>query len=77
MNAYLLNRTIGSVAPSAFQVAQTTSLVHDLEPAPGIRFSHHRSDQGGDQTPEDDPDQILAHRSGANVLAIDHYEGRL
>ncbi|PLB33724.1 WD repeat protein [Aspergillus candidus] len=76
MNAYLLNRTIGSVAPSSFQVAQTTSLVHNLEPAPGIRFSHHRSDQGGDQTPEDDPDHILAHRSGTNVLAIDHYEGR-
>ncbi|KAL3475232.1 WD40-repeat-containing domain protein [Aspergillus californicus] len=67
MNSYLLNRAFGSITPSSFHIAQKTRLVHSLEPAPGIRFgsSHNNADE-----------DVLAHSAGANVLAIDQYEGR-
>ncbi|KAJ5222306.1 uncharacterized protein N7469_008546 [Penicillium citrinum] len=83
MNSYLLNRALGSVAPNAFHTAQTERLVHYLEPAPGIRFSSRkaaRSDVSQDDTAlssELDPtEQLFAHRSGVNCLAIDQFEGR-
>ncbi|KAL5342113.1 WD40-repeat-containing domain protein [Aspergillus crustosus] len=69
MNSYLLNRVLGTVSPSTFHTAQTTRLVHNLEPAPGIRFS---STKDGAST----SDEVFAHTAGANVLAIDQYEGR-
>lgn len=80
MNAYLLNRVLGSISPSTFHVAQTTRLVQQLEPAPGIRFSARRDILlGGSQ--EDAglifDDEVFAHKAGVNVLAIDHYDGRL
>lgn len=85
MNSYLLNRALGTVSPNAFHVAQTTRLVHNLEPALGIRFSSRRAapaDQNqGDATPldQDDPtiaENVLAHKSGVNCLVIDQFEGR-
>lgn len=72
MNSYLLNRALGSVSPYDFHVAQTTRLVQLLEPAPGIRFSCRRGSAAADE----DDDEIFAHKAGANVLAIDQYEGR-
>ncbi|KAL3446557.1 WD40-repeat-containing domain protein [Aspergillus insuetus] len=72
MNAYLLNRALGSITPSAFHLAQTTRLVHNLEPAPGIRFSS--DDKANTQVAT--PDDLVAHKAGANVLALDQYEGR-
>ncbi|KKK18252.1 hypothetical protein AOCH_001944 [Aspergillus ochraceoroseus] len=57
---------LGSIVPSAFQRAQSTRLIHQLEPAPGIRFSSVKTDE----------DDILAHSAGVNVLAIDQYERR-
>lgn len=85
MNSYLLNRALGTVSPNAFHVAQTTRLVHNLEPAPGIRFSSRRAapaDQNqSDATSLDQEDptiveNVVAHKSGVNCLAIDHFEGR-
>ncbi|KAJ5610677.1 hypothetical protein N7510_007396 [Penicillium lagena] len=84
MNSYLLNRALGSVTPSAFHVAQTTRLVHHLEPAPGIRFSSPRpgasTQHEDDVAPLDrelDPvAEVFAHKSGVNCLAIDQFEGR-
>lgn len=75
MNSYLLNRALGSIAPSTFHTAQTARLVHHLEPAPGIRFSskHQAEFEGHGLDTEGD---IYAHRAGANVLAIDQYDGR-
>ncbi|KAL4885790.1 WD40-repeat-containing domain protein [Aspergillus karnatakaensis] len=69
MNSYLLNRALGTVSLSAFHSAQTTRLVHNLEPAPGIRFSSTKSSSS-------ESDEGFAHKAGANVLAIDQYEGR-
>lgn len=82
MNAYLLNRALGTISPSSFHVAQTSRLVHHLEPAPSIRFSSRKQAQSAESRPEgpgsfDQEDEILAHQAGANVLAIDQYEGRL
>jgi DNA excision repair protein ERCC-8 len=86
MNSYLLNRALGSVSPNAFHVAQTTRLVHSLEPAPGIRFTSRRAASAnqsqGAATPldQDDPtiaENVVAHKSGVNCLAIDQFEGRL
>lgn len=85
MNSYLLNRALGSVSSTTFHVAQTTRLVHNLEPAPGIRFSSRRATPAGrsrdDATPLDeevDPivEEVFAHKSGVNCLAIDQFEGR-
>ena len=75
MNAYLLNRALGSITPSTFHVAQTTQLVQHLEPSPGIRFSSRKKPH-----PQEDvlgSDEVFAHQAGANVLAIDQYDGRL
>jgi DNA excision repair protein ERCC-8 len=84
MNSYLLNRSLGSVAPNEFHVAQTTRLVHNIEPAPGIRFSSRRAlttdDSEDDVAPLDQElgasAELFAHKSGVNRLAIDQFEGR-
>lgn len=75
MNSYLLNRALGTIAPSTFHTAQTARLVHHLEPAPGIRFSskHQAEFEGHGLDTEGD---IYAHRAGTNVLAVDQYDGR-
>lgn len=82
MNSYLLNRALGSVTPNAFHVAQTTRLVHHLEPAPGIRFSSRKpatrsQDDATAFDQEFDPvTEVFAHKSGVKCLAIDQFEGR-
>lgn len=84
MNSYLLNRALGSIAPSTFYVAQTTRLVHNLEPAPGIRFSSRkaatrpqpRNDADLHEELEPIEDEAFAHKAGAKCLAIDQFEGR-
>ncbi|KAJ6081615.1 hypothetical protein N7499_006489 [Penicillium canescens] len=85
MNSYLLNRALGSVNPNDFHVAQTTRLVHHLEPAPGIRFSSRRAAASADRTEDDvapldqelsSAAEVFAHKSGVNCLAVDQLEGR-
>ncbi|KAJ5671561.1 hypothetical protein N7507_000688 [Penicillium longicatenatum] len=84
MNSFLLNRALGSVSSNTFHVAQTSRLVHNLEPAPGIRFSSRRAprrnESRDDATPSDEEHDLtedeIAHRSGVNCLAIDKFEGR-
>lgn len=77
MNSYLLNRTLGSIYPSTFHVAQTSRLVQHLEPAPGIRFSSRKEPRYQDGLGLDQEPNEAAHLAGANVLAIDKYDGRL
>lgn len=82
MNSFLLNVAQGSISPSAFHISQTSRLVRLLEPAPGIRFASRKPVTGeiktGDVSFLDSkgPDEILAHKAGVNVLAIDHHGGR-
>ena len=84
MNAYLLNRALGSIPPSTFHLAQTTQFVQHLEPCPGIRFSSRKKPQLAESHQEyglgslgQESDEVFAHQAGTNVLAIDHYDGRL
>ncbi|KAE8150904.1 WD repeat protein [Aspergillus avenaceus] len=77
MNSYLLNRTLGSISPHDFHVAQTSRLIHLLEPAPGIRFSSRNEVESRSAVDVNlNADAHPAHRAGVNVLAMDHYEGR-
>ncbi|KAL1976622.1 hypothetical protein VTN31DRAFT_2904 [Thermomyces dupontii] len=78
MNAYLLNRVQGTIAPKAFHVAQTSRLLHLLEPAPGIRFASEKPEEPKEVFSIFSRafDEITAHKSGVNVLAIDQNEGR-
>ncbi|CAG7922597.1 unnamed protein product [Penicillium olsonii] len=84
MNSYLLNRALGSVIPNDFHVAQTNRLVHNIEPAPGIRFSSRKTtatDQPEDEIAPLDQElganaEVYAHKSGVNCLAVDQFEGR-
>lgn len=78
MNSYILNRSQGSIRPSNFHGAQSTRLVHCLEPAPEVRFSSSHGSYSKTEGWEDDvEDDILAHRAGVNVLTVDPYEKRL
>lgn len=84
MNSFLLNRSIGSISPEAFQRAQTARLVHAIQPAPGVRFRNNndapatssstRGENGAGW--EDDTVHVWAHKAGVNCLAIDKFEGR-
>lgn len=85
MNSYLLNRALGSVIPREFHRAQTHRLVHNIEPAPGIRFSSRKASAPTDQSEDDvaplDQElgiaaEVVSHKSGVNCLAVDQFEGR-
>jgi len=86
MNSYLLNRSLGTISPVAFHIAQSTRLVHGLEPAPSIRFagSHHHSaalnrivsEPVEESLRDGDLEDVWAHKAGVNVLTIDEYEKR-
>ncbi|EER42557.1 WD40 repeat-containing protein [Histoplasma capsulatum var. duboisii H88] len=85
MNSYLLNRSQGSISPSAFHVAHNAHLIRSIEPAPGIRFSSHPTtpelNRGERESTEDgwkdeEKDESRAHKAGVNVLTIDQYEKR-
>ncbi|KAI9818032.1 MAG: hypothetical protein M1827_000656 [Pycnora praestabilis] len=81
MNSYLLNRSVGSISPQALARAQTTRLVHALQPAPTVRFS---SSHGGTSTAKVDGEELgdgdtvelWAHKAGVNALIVDNFEGR-
>ncbi|KAJ5721269.1 uncharacterized protein N7483_009203 [Penicillium malachiteum] len=72
-------RALGSVDPNSFRVAQTTRLVHSLEPAPGIRFSARPRSQGhtNEKELESPENEIFAHKSGVKCLAIDKKDGQV
>ena len=82
MNSFLLNRSLGSISPAAFHVAQSRQLVHSLEPAPAIRFSGDDASTriAGEPTDgtwrDEELEKVWAHKAGVNVLVIDQYEGR-
>ena len=79
MNSFLFNRAIGNVSPQAFQRAQTTQLLHGLQPAPEVSF-------GAEPSSENEPSSThihtiqkashVTHKAGVNAIAIDRFEGR-
>ncbi|PYH40740.1 WD repeat protein [Aspergillus saccharolyticus JOP 1030-1] len=83
MNSYIFNRTLGSIHASTFHIAQTTRLVLNLEPAPGIRFASQHNPQSAHGQSQENHDGLLgieeevyAHKAGVKVLAIDQNDGR-
>ncbi|KAI5306147.1 hypothetical protein KEM56_002090 [Ascosphaera pollenicola] len=81
MDAFLLNRSQGSIEPAAFHYAQLTQLTHCLEPAPGIKFSSRRvpatrGEDSSDESLSSSSASLCAHPAGANVLALDQYDKR-
>lgn len=61
-------------------MAQTSHLVRLIEPSPRLRFTSLATATGGNH--EEPPfdhglsDELVAHKAGVNVLAIDQYGGR-
>ena len=67
MNAYLLNRSLALNSPRVLERAETTHLLHALQPT-NVQF--HGDSRDGIQL--DSP----AHASGVNAITIDKFEGR-
>lgn len=77
MNSFLLNRAQGSIEPWQFHKAQTSRLIQLLEPSPEIRFSSRKSISTDEHlASQADDHELLAHKAGVNVLAIDQNHGR-
>ena len=78
MNSYLFNRSLGSVSPQAFQQAETTRLLHTLQPAPNVQYdsSNERKQDRRGRADEAEEPKIWAHPAGINCLEIDRFEGR-
>ena len=79
MNSFLLNTRLGSVQPAKLQKAQYDRLTHTIEPDPKTRFSATSRTQvsardGGIRGQAEE--EVWAHKSGVNVLAVDEFDGR-
>lgn len=61
-------------------MAQTSHLVRLIEPSPRLRFTSTATVARGnlEEPPSDHglSDEVVAHKAGVNVLAIDQYGGR-
>ena len=76
MTSNLFSRALGSISPQALQKAETSRLLGSLQAASSIRFD---GSDGIAQTKAQhtgDEEDVWAHRSGVNCLAIDRFEGR-
>jgi DNA excision repair protein ERCC-8 len=73
MNAFLLNRQLGSVTPQALVQAQHDIAHKALEPAENVSFRHKALDGEDFRTIVND---AVAHPAGVNSIAIDRFEGR-
>ena len=79
MNAYLLNRSIGTVGPQELQRYQTYRLLRATQPS-SVRFAGPESDDtsaNGNGESGSTTDTPLPHSAGVNSIVIDKFEGRL
>ncbi|OCK82455.1 WD40 repeat-like protein [Lepidopterella palustris CBS 459.81] len=80
MNAYLLNRSLGLNGPGVLERAETTHLLHALQPAINVNFSAaptSKAEEGSEDVQGyAAPQRGLAHASGVNAITIDKFEGR-
>ncbi|KAI9814888.1 MAG: hypothetical protein M1832_005616 [Thelocarpon impressellum] len=79
MNDALHLRALGIVPPRTLARHFTSSLLHALQPAPGVRFSSALTPADGSATRAEDGEEevaVKAHGSGVNALVVDRFEGR-
>lgn len=86
MNHLIFDRQSGNLSHQAFARLHLTSLIHAIQPAPGILFDGGETPEKLDQADVEVVDDIddwaarqttWAHKAGANALAIDKFDGRL
>lgn len=79
MNTYLLNRSLGSISPQVLERAQTTRLLHALQPAHvqfvGTSVSQSKTVSEAKHQNSGESSSI-AHPAGVNTITIDKFEGR-
>jgi DNA excision repair protein ERCC-8 len=73
MNAFLLNRQLGSVTPQALTQAQYDIAHKALEPAEDVSFRQKALDSEHHMP---SANNAIAHPAGVNSIAIDRFEGR-
>lgn len=79
MNAFLLNRQLGSLTPSSLAKAQNARLLQSLCAAPGVTFTlsdHGDRGDGRPREPRSSASRATANAAGVNSIAIDRFEGR-
>ncbi|KAF2454945.1 WD40-repeat-containing domain protein [Lineolata rhizophorae] len=86
MNAFLLNRALGTVAPQALERAYTHSLVRDIQPADVRLYGSRRGLDAALRGQRDDEAvageeearraDAVAHLAGVNAIDMDRFEGR-
>lgn len=75
----LLERNAGITSPFGFAQKQTTRLIHALQPAPRVSFDgkpRTLEDRSASYGNERSLSDVVAHKSGANAIAVERYEGR-
>jgi DNA excision repair protein ERCC-8 len=79
MHDRILARELGVLSPRDFAKSVTADLLGDFAAAPHHRFDGVSGDAAGRASAAGRPHEtsIVAHRGGANALAIEKYEGRL
>ena len=76
MNSHLINRSLGAISEQVFQQAETTRLLHALQPAPNIQYSSSNEDREDVEAAERAESRVCAHPAGVNCLEIDNFESR-
>lgn len=76
MQASLLHRETGDVAPGALAQTFTAQLLRSIAPAPHHRFNGDASPPSSSVV-DDRPHRIRAHGAGVSSLALDKFDGRL
>jgi DNA excision repair protein ERCC-8 len=77
MNAFLLNRQLGSISHQALAKAQNNRLLKALH-GTEVRFALENQSGAGLSSTRDGVSRVrdVAHAAGVNSIAIDRFEGR-
>ncbi|KAK2593980.1 hypothetical protein QQS21_008290 [Conoideocrella luteorostrata] len=77
MQARLLNRETGDLAPHDLTKSITTDLFHTFAPAPHHRFNGEVSSVSSLDDTEERAHRIRAHGAGVSGLALEKFDGRI
>jgi len=79
MNQLLFDRSSGTLSPQAFARIQTSQLIHNIQPAPRLRFNGGEketvpassAENSESQTFAEVPSKLWAHQAGVSALSLD------